>query len=234
MKYFSQYCQDKFINDVVFNHKRNGFFLDIGAHDGISFSNSYFFEEYREFKGICIEPNPKVFKLLNDNRKAKNINACIGAEDGTAVFLAISGYGEMLSGLLEYYRPEHLVRIDQLMKDNGSQKQLIDVNVVTLDTIRNFIPGCVDYCSLDTEGNELAILKTIDFKKWKIKCFSIENNYDDPEVGEFMTNNHYTPLIQLGCDTIYVQNTMVTFSLKARLLCYRLKAKIINFIHRIR
>jgi len=43
MKYYSQYGQDKFINNVVFNNKQRGNFIDIGAHDGITFSNSFFF-----------------------------------------------------------------------------------------------------------------------------------------------------------------------------------------------
>lgn len=43
VNYYSQYNQDKFLNEVVFNNKKKGFFIDIGAHDGVSYSNSLFF-----------------------------------------------------------------------------------------------------------------------------------------------------------------------------------------------
>jgi hypothetical protein len=55
-KYFSQYKQDEFLDKVLFKKKQNGFFIEIGAHDGISFSNSFFFEKNRSWEGICIEP----------------------------------------------------------------------------------------------------------------------------------------------------------------------------------
>src|SRR5205809_1665087 len=97
-RYFSQYRQDEFIDKVVLNKKRNGFFVDIGAHDGINFSNSNFFEVNRAFKGLCIEPNPKVFSQLKKNRKCDVLNVCIAATVGTVKFLAIEGYSEMLSG----------------------------------------------------------------------------------------------------------------------------------------
>ena len=55
MKSFSQYYQDKAI-DFALNRKRNGIFLDIGAHDGGSLSNTFFFECNRNWTGLCIEP----------------------------------------------------------------------------------------------------------------------------------------------------------------------------------
>ena len=42
-EYYSQYGQDKFLTEFLFKNKKNGIFVDIGANDGISFSNSYFF-----------------------------------------------------------------------------------------------------------------------------------------------------------------------------------------------
>lgn len=42
MKYYSQYEQDKIINEIYITNNKNGVFVDIGAHDGIFLSNSYF------------------------------------------------------------------------------------------------------------------------------------------------------------------------------------------------
>ena len=72
--YSSQFKQDKFINEVVFYNKLHGFFIDIGVHDGITISNSFYFEKFKDWTGIWIEPNPNVYKELVKNRKSLNIN----------------------------------------------------------------------------------------------------------------------------------------------------------------
>ena len=64
MKFYSQFEQDKFVYENFFINKNKGYFVDIGAHDGVTFSNSKFFEEL-EWDGVCIEPNPKVFSILD-------------------------------------------------------------------------------------------------------------------------------------------------------------------------
>ena len=51
--YKSQFGQDKFLNENIFKNKRNGVFIDIGAHDGITYSNSYVFEKQLDWTGIC-------------------------------------------------------------------------------------------------------------------------------------------------------------------------------------
>ena len=63
-KYHSQVGQDKFINEKVFRGLRNGYFVEIGAFDGVTFSNSYFFEKELGWKGICIEPMKKYYENI--------------------------------------------------------------------------------------------------------------------------------------------------------------------------
>lgn len=67
MQYYSQNGQDAFIVKL-FNGKRNGYFLDIGAYDGVYFSNSLTLEKSLGWEGICIEPNPLVYGQLKSNR----------------------------------------------------------------------------------------------------------------------------------------------------------------------
>lgn len=55
MKYKSQYSQDKFLNENFFKNKKNGVFIDIGAHDGITMSNSFFYEKQLGWDGLCVE-----------------------------------------------------------------------------------------------------------------------------------------------------------------------------------
>ena len=67
--FYSQFGQDAFVFKEFFENKQNGIFIDIGAHDGESFSNSKFFEKTLNWKGICIEPIPEVFQELKKKSK---------------------------------------------------------------------------------------------------------------------------------------------------------------------
>lgn len=52
------------MNERFFKNLKNGVFFDIGAHDGVSLSNTYFFEKELGWSGICLEPIPEVFERL--------------------------------------------------------------------------------------------------------------------------------------------------------------------------
>lgn len=229
MKYYSQYQQDRFIDEVVLNKKKNGFFIDVGAHDGVSLSNSYFFEKIRGYSGVCVEPNPLVFKKLGNNRNCILVNACIGSENGKANFLSITGTGEMLSGLLEYYDKAHLDRISETIKNYGGTQTIIQVDVITFEKVYEKSEGIVDFCSIDTEGNEYSILKSIDFTKIKIKCFTIENNYNDQRITELLNERNYRKIKSLGCDNVFLNNEFNNLFFQLRFLRYKMN----NFSTRV-
>ena len=223
--YFSQYEQDKFIDQVVLNKKREGFFVDIGAHDGISLSNSYFFEKERNFGGVCIEPNPSVFEQLTKNRTCSLLNVCIAAEEKKVKFLTIQGYSEMLSGIVDQYHPDHLQRIDNYIAAFGGGKKEIEVDAIPLHRIKELDGKKIDFISIDTEGNELNILNSLDFSKFKVKCFTIENNYGDKKIDALMSAKGYLKVYRLGDDDIYLlkKKYSIGFRIRRRLFLSRSK-----------
>ena len=99
MQYYSQYGQDKFLFENFFINKKEGFFLDIGAHDGVNGNNTFLFEKIG-WSGVCIEPIPSVFEKLKKNRKCLLVNSAISNNNGEDDFLILEGYTEMLSGLI--------------------------------------------------------------------------------------------------------------------------------------
>ncbi|MDP3889520.1 MAG: FkbM family methyltransferase [bacterium] len=209
-KYYSQCQQDKFINEFFFKNKKNGVFVDIGAHDGMSFSNTYFFESELGWHGICIEPLPEIFSQLQKNRKCICINGCISNKSGEAQFLKVGGPCEiqMLSGLLEKYDPRHVNRIKRELASCGGMATIISVPCFTINEIlKKYNTFHIDYLSIDTEGGELDILKSIDFDTFDIKIIDVENNYNDPEFRNFLEKKGYTYVTTLAWqDEIYAKN----------------------------
>ncbi len=208
MEYYSQHGQDHYIDDLL-RHKQDGFFVDIGALDGIAISNTYFFEKYRGWTGICIEPKQDSFEKLVQNRTCKCIRGCLSNRPGPEIdFLDIVGYCECLSGIPDTYDPRHQARIDAEVECYGNEGK-----PSTLHYIK--VPNCrfndvveqteIDFVSLDTEGSELEILQSIDFQKYNIRCFTIENNYSTADIPTFMSSKGYRMVARLGCDEVYAK-----------------------------
>ena len=206
--YKSQCGQDEFIDRKLFRGKEGGFFLDIGAHDGETFSNTWYLEKHRQWKGICVEPIPEVYAKLDANRQCTKINGCISREAGTAKFLRVTGAvvdTEMLSGLVDEYDARHLERIDREIAEYGGGKEEIEVACYRVqDLLTEHGIDTVDYVSIDTEGNELAVLQSMDHKAVRFLSFTVENNYGDPAIREFMYEQGYKLLRTIEQDDVFV------------------------------
>ncbi len=204
--YHSQYGQDYYILRH-FNFKKEGFFIDIGAFDGVTFSNTKSLEDLG-WKGICIEPNPDMYEKVCSSRKCVSYNVALTQKEEEKDFVKIQGACAVLSGIKEEYHPSHIERIKTEINKVGGNIDTIKVKGITFDSLMADFQdiNTIDYISIDTEGNEFKILKSIDFSKYDIRVLSIENNYKDPEIQRFMKNAGYKCAIRLGCDEIYIKN----------------------------
>jgi len=208
MKYYSQYGQDEFI-DNYFNQKQKGIFLDIGANDGIDFSNTYFLEKERNWQGICFEPIKLMFEKLKINRKCECINACVSSEEGDLDFCENTGYTTMLSGLIKTFDNHHRNRIqieNQKFGGTSTIKKVQSVNINKVLEERKIIK--IDYCSIDTEGSEIDIIQSIDFTKIDIKIMSIENDRFGEKLSKIMNNSGYILIKKLSGDDIYLKESV--------------------------
>jgi FkbM family methyltransferase len=206
--FYSQFEQDKFIYETYFKDKQNGYFVDIGAHDGITLSNSKFFEDLG-WDGICIEPNPKIFEILINNRKCKCVQKAISNKIGNAQFFQIIEGPDMLSGLVDEFTNTAITKINNELESSSDQK--FDYIDVECDLFENIVDQTkIDFLSLDTEGNELKILRSINFNKFDIEIITVENNEYDitlpiphSEFTNFLTLKGYEFITRLGCDEVY-------------------------------
>src|SRR6185295_6779829 len=173
--YKSQTLQDLFLDRWVFRGQVGGTFIVIGAHDGLTYSNTWFFEKVRGWKGVGIEPNPAVSKRLVANRKCQTLNCCISDRAGQVQFRRISGYSEMLSGMVDKYDVEHVRRIENELQQHGGSSEVIAVDAIRFgDVAERFGLSDVTYLSIDTEGGKLAILESVDFKRIFVHAVTVE------------------------------------------------------------
>ena len=211
-KYYSQYKQDYILDNILFEKKQGGIFLDIGANDGITYSNTYFLEKLRIWKGLCIEPLPSTFAKLQANRHCELENCAVGSTNRKDILLEISGYSEMLSGLKKNYHKDHLSRIDSEIKSYGGVKKEIEINCINVnDLLAKHNMVYIDYCNIDTEGSETEIINAFNFKKFSIDAITIEANYqiERLKIKLKLIPNGYKYITNLGNDMLFVHKRLL-------------------------
>ena len=187
-----------------FNQAEGLTFIDIGANDGITWSNTLSMEINYNWNGICIEPHPIAYKKLINNRNVKCLNLAVSDQDMELDFLVIEGKAEMLSGLFKDFHPEHKKRIIKEVSENGDNAYKQKVHSKPLDKIltENNISK-VHYLSIDTEGSELSIVRGIDFNKVDIDLISLEVNYEIEPTNQLMDSLGYKYINKICGDAFF-------------------------------
>ena len=211
--FHSQDNQDKYLETYIFKGYKNGFYVDVGAHDGISINNTLYFEKNNNWRGINIEPIKKVFDKLVINRPNNiNLNCAVCNNDGETDFLCNIGYTEMISGIKDNFDIRHLHRLQRENIQYGSITEVIKVETKKLETILhdNDISH-INYLSIDVEGAEFEVIKSINFDKVFIDVIGFENNYNDVSVPivEYLQNKGFI-VIHKSLD-IFMINKMYIF-----------------------
>lgn len=161
----SQLGQDQWVLTQL-NGKRNGTFVDIGAHDGKHFSNTYMLEKEYGWTGVCVEANCETFAELEKNRIALCLPYAAWSKSNVMVNFQRHAV-PMLSGIT-----------------NHSSTTVLETKSLN-DIIKAAGLSEVDYISLDTEGTEAEILSTFDWSV-PVKCWSIEHNGNSKSLNYFI------------------------------------------------
>jgi FkbM family methyltransferase len=202
---YSQLNQD--LNVLKFyNNKKDGYFIEIGASDGMELSNTYLLEKEYNWKGICVEPIPSRYEKLCINRS--NSNCCNRAVYHTSdmeVTFDIANEYDLLSGISE--------KIEDCNEKAKANKTSITVKTITFnDLLAHYnAPNHIDYLSLDTEGSELDILQSVDFNRYTFGLIDVEHNYTEPrrtKMRELLTSNGYKYVKENKWDDCYVHNSL--------------------------
>lgn len=170
IRYYSsgETCQDKWVIAFL-EGKKNGFFVDVGASNGISANNTLTLERYFDWNGILIEGNANSYKQLGLNRpKQICINAIVTDEEKEITW---RDNNDMVtrSGI-----------DDTLPPDNSNKSwrmgNKITLKGKTLEALfeENNCPKIIDFFAIDIEGGEVNALKNFPFSKYHINLMSAE------------------------------------------------------------
>lgn len=197
---YSQIGQDLAVLEY-YNNKEGGYFVEVGAADGIELSNTYLLETKYKWKGICVEPIPEQYKKLLTNRpNSKCSNDAVYYKSGMTLQFDIANNGNLISGLTEHI-DTHKAKVD-------ANKTTINVKTISLtDLLEQYdAPNFIEYLSLDTEGSEYEILKEFDFDKYKFGLIDVEHNYKEPrrsQIRELLISKGYEYIRENEFDDCY-------------------------------
>ncbi|KAK3595730.1 hypothetical protein CHS0354_025354 [Potamilus streckersoni] len=199
--------------DSRMNHKVNGFFIEAGAYDGESSSTSLFFEKYRNWNGLLVEPDPRHYLTIQSkHRKAYRINACLSTKPYPIQVTFNLGHGlrEQMGRIHETKDAEEWIKKENI-GFTSIKVQCFPLYSLLLAMQVNQI----DFFTLDVEGEELHVLETIPFDKIYIGMMTVEYIHSSEEgITRFLEEKGYRKMIKMrtpGCADIIFRKNDIPF-----------------------
>lgn len=205
---YSQFRQDEFVA-VILGGMRRGFFIESGAYDGITSSNTLLFERHYGWQGLCVEANDAFYRRLTANRHCICIHACLYDRDGEVDFLESAASA---GGIVREFSRQHtdfVQRVHAPPTDDAGNWITVPKTTRALASLldEHHAPDIIDYWSLDTEGSELAILASFPFDRYAVRVLTVEHCWVPQrraEIARFLQARGYVFLTHLGIDDCYI------------------------------
>ena len=182
----SQLRQDLFALSQT-GFKRGGYFVEFGATDGRTLSNTFLLEEKFGWLGILAEPGLKWHDELRSNRKAELDFSCVWQESGQRLMFNEVEQGEFST--IDTYSDKDL---HAWHRRKGNKYQ---VDTISLEDLlkKHSAPNLIDYLSIDTEGSEFEIIENFDFNRYTFRVITCEHNFSEnrEKVFALLTRNGY-------------------------------------------
>ena len=181
-----------------FLNYKDGFFVELGANDGIRQSNTFYFEKNLNWNGILIEPiKSKFIKCKKIDLKnffiIKLVWDLIFKSDKIKMI-----YSDLMTTINDNRiinkvdSSKHALKGEQYLQKNEKVKEFI-VETITLN--QNFddvkAPIMMDFLSLDVEGSEIEVLNGIDFVNYNFKYIMVESRNDEQLIDYLENKNYY-------------------------------------------
>lgn len=211
-QYYAQFSEDKILNKIF--NKKTGNCVEVGGFDGVTGSNTYFFEKIG-WRCLIIEPMPDFCQKIRNIRNCEIAEIAASSRAGQVEFHVAAGV-ETLSTIEK--DEKHFARIKSL---SNQEIKKITVNTMLLSDIlidRKMLD--IDFLTIDVEGHEMSVLSGMSLDKITPRIIIIEDNSNgtDSEVKSFMAASSYKRFRRTGCNDWYAKedDELVTFSRVAK------------------
>lgn len=173
--YCNECANDLWIREVVFPGKRDGYFVEAGAADGVRGSSCYLLERFMGWRGLCIEPHETFFRALKSNRpRSATAMVCLANEAGWVDYAEaaeIPGTSPFLSGVRDVlvsskWQGERVVAQAEITRKRAARLG---------DLLRDVgAPPVIEYAAFDIEGSEYEALRSFPFDQYRFLALSAE------------------------------------------------------------
>lgn len=198
-EFFSQYSEDRILNDI-FDGKKDGVCVEVGGFDGVTGSTSYFFERLG-WKCLLIEPIPALCEIIRRNRTCGLAETAASDKEGSATLYVAEG-AETLSTVnaSDYFRDR--------VKQVGRGIHEITVRTRRLDDIlQEHGITRIDFISIDVEGHEMSALSGFSLERFRPRLVLLENNLNaaDRKIKPYLDRHGYARFKRTGCNDWYAR-----------------------------
>jgi len=183
-----------------------GTFLEIGAWDGALISQTIWLEKEHGWQGLCVDPFPRDFSL----RSAKLAEVAISRDGKPREFVKVS-IDRRDGGDVSYFSGfKDTIQTHWKLISEFCDYEIVEIPTMTIQELyRKYdLPNYIEFLSVDTEGSELEIFRSIDFSVYSYGMIVFEHNESSiikHGVGEILVTNGYHLLDSLRCDDIYMR-----------------------------
>jgi FkbM family methyltransferase len=176
-----------------FRHKKDGFFVDVGANHPTIESQTWHLEQLG-WQGLLLEPQTEYCNMLKEARTGKIVQAaCSSPENHNKKLQMIVAGGHST------------LNADPIAVGTYSEK-FTEVICKTLDSIleENAVTPGFDFLSIDIEGHEMEMFKGFSLKKWLPKLVLLEDHVTNHEKHNHMIQEGYQLVLRTGLNSWYV------------------------------
>ena len=199
-QFYAQFGEDRILYDI-FNQKQHGVCVEVGGYDGITGSNTYFFEK-QGWKCLVVEPMPEFCEKIRTLRNCDVAEIAASDKKGDVVFHVAEGV-ETLSTI-----ESDAKHFERIKNDGGTGIRKIQVKT---DLLTNILLdrgiNQVNFLTLDVEGHELLALKGLSFDQIRIKLLIIEDASfgEDESVKNYLEEHSCVRFKRTGCNDWYAK-----------------------------
>jgi FkbM family methyltransferase len=199
--YYAQFREDRIL-EIIFHGKTSGVCVEVGAHDGITGSNTFLFEK-KGWKCVLVEPIPELCEKIRQCRSGFLVNCAASSSTGEASFHVANSIDSWSALDIPDANKERLASGQETVREITVRTRKLD------DILEEAGVHAIDFLSIDVEGHELEVLRGLSIDRFTPRILIVEDNQfpSNADVSGYLTARGYRSFLRTGVNEWYGRNT---------------------------